>query len=149
MKYCDTFAASWSISALQRLPQWRPCWVEVCWWRSPLPSPSSPSRPASLRVPSVEARRRRTLEPHAHAGRCNHSGCFMTTQMLLPVSHFLSLTLTHVGFRPQRVTRLFLEFFRQVQAGQLRAAAAASSDSEGTFLLLERCDGGIKSRIQS
>lgn len=43
-----------------------------------------------------------------------------TTQMLLPVLNFLSLTLTHVGLRPQCVTRLFLEFFRQVQAGQLK-----------------------------
>lgn len=51
------------------------------------------------------------------AGRCKHSGCLMTTQMLLPV---VALPLPHSGSCGyQYVCRLFLKFLGQVQATQI------------------------------
>lgn len=67
------------------------------------------------------------------AGRCKHSGCLMTTKMLLPV---VALPLPHSGSCGIS-TSVGCSWNSLGRPRQLRSAAEASSDSERTFLLLE------------
>lgn len=76
------------------LPLWRPCWVVVCWWHSPLRSPSSPSLSASLGVLSMRNNQEReTTFRHANIGLVLQKKCVCHS---IAGSHFLSSTMMFV-----------------------------------------------------